>query len=276
MATLGSISRDIRPQASPAPQRFKPAMFNGQSIGIPGSVQAPAINPNDSASISAAVANATNQANNANNQRYSQGLNVLTGGFNSALAGMDSYGTKEKQALKNQLAFNNGKSEQDAISRGLGNSTVRSGLLAQNQRTFNEGMTGVNENVARDRNALLTGGAGSIASFIANRNDNAPDLGMFAGLMQQAQANQMPQQQNTIRVQNGGLSGNSWQNPTMTPMPNQNVGPISQAIGGGQYFGPGYGAANFNSPLQQLAQQGVSMSDAPLLNKPIKPTITPR
>lgn len=260
-----------------AMQRFKPAMFNGQSIGIPGATSAPNINVNDPSSIAAAVQNASNAANNANNQRYSQGLNVLTGGFNSALANMGSYGTREKQGLKNQLAFNNGKSAQDSISRGLDNTTVRSGMLAQNQRTFNEGMTGVNENVARDRNALLTGGANTISNFIANRNDAGPDLGTYASLIQQAQANQQPQQQNVIRTQNGSLSGNSWDHPAIRPLGDGNSGggdgggPISQAIGG-NYMASASGVnVNNPNPLAALAASGVNIGADMTPKKPCRP-----
>lgn len=236
--------------------------FNGTKLDTPASPTAPQINISDPQSIANALTTSTNQANAANNQRYGQGLGVLTGGYQQAMQNAQQFGNTSRQNLNTQLQNNLGQVAQNSVSRGLGNTTIQDSMKAQAQRTYDQSMTGVNEAVAQQQAGLLTGGAGAVSNWIGQRNDQAPDLGQYTGLIQQALSAPKPGQQSVARIQNGSMSGNSWndpgnpqaypttmtgQNPTATigpngamnyiPAPsgvnmNGNMGSIQSAIGG--------------------------------------------
>lgn len=235
----------------------KPLSFNGVNLASPAAPVAPAIKLSDPQSIADAVQSSTNQANAANNQRYTQGLGVLAGGYTSAQNNTSALGKSELGDIQTQLQNANGQSNQDAVNRGLGNTTIRNAMLSMNQQTANKATTGVNESVANLQNGLYTGGAGAISNFIAGRNDVAPDINSYASLLQNAQlANLKP---NTATVQNGSINdpikigggtSTGYQGGSIAgalgggasgAAGGSSSGGGGTAAGGATYFGPGYG-----------------------------------
>jgi hypothetical protein len=144
-------------------------------------------------------------ANSANNLRYGQGLGVLTGGYNTsagdieqAIAASNLNGTTAKKQVGVQLQNDLGHTEQDAINRGLGNTTIRNAMLDMDKRRSNDANQAIDEQVSNRLSGLklqaaqnANQGAGSIAGYIAGRNDVGPDAGMYANLAAQAAANKL-------------------------------------------------------------------------------------
>jgi hypothetical protein len=192
----------------------------GTNITPPGAVAAPKVNLKDPNSIASALQTSTNQANQANNLRYGQGLGVLTGGVNQASGYLDqalqsdmgsSRGAMNK--VQQQYEFDSGKTQQSAINRGIGNTTIADALQQMNKRTRDDSMLNIDNAAAQRRSALYSNmasnarsGAGDISGFIANRNDIAPDLGQYASLVQNAAAAPDPNAKRTATVTNGSIN----------------------------------------------------------------------
>jgi hypothetical protein len=278
------------PQIGPAiAPKKKPLTYNGVDLTSPGTPKAPQFKLDNPQSIADSVANSTNQANTANDKRYGQGLNVLTSGYNSA-GGMigeamnnTSYsGQSQRRDIRQQLVNDQAKTQQSAVSRGIGNTTIVDSLQAGNQRVANNAMSDVNAQVQAQQNALrlqqannFTGGANSIAGFIGGRNDMAPDLGTFAQLIQNAAANK-DTGKNVGTVTNGSINdpiklGSSAKGYTGGSISGSigggGAGAIGTALGGGggggssaggagQYFGPGTGTNNLPVNLADLGYRG--------------------
>jgi hypothetical protein len=192
----------------------------GTNITPPGAVAAPKVNLKDPNSIASALQTSTNQANQANNLRYGQGLGVLTGGVNQASGYLNqalqsdmgsSRGAMNK--VQQQYEFDSGKTQQSAINRGLGNTTIADALHQMDKRTRDDSMLNIDNAAAQRRSALYSNmagnarsGAGDISGFIANRNDIAPDLGQYASLVQNAAAAPDPNAKRTATVTNGSIN----------------------------------------------------------------------
>lgn len=180
------------------------SMF-GQSLTAPTAPSAIAT-PGLAGPISAALTQAQNQANNANQQRYQQQLGVLTGGYNqsaqdyqNALAATSGMGTAAKQNIALNLQNAQGATAQSAVTRGIGNTSVVDALQQGNQRTANNATQAVNEGVANQQIGIMgqqaqnaNQGAGAISQAIAARNDTGPNPALYAQLQQQAAAASVP------------------------------------------------------------------------------------
>lgn len=115
-------------------------------------------------SILASLTSAYDKANAANEARFSEAKKTLSG-FGK------SYANEIAQNTQQQL----GQAEQQAVSRGLGNSTVRSGLISQALRRQNDANLSLQDRLANARVSLLQ-----------SKYDNAPDPYQAAALLAQA------------------------------------------------------------------------------------------
>lgn len=207
-----------RPQ--PAPGTVAPT-FNGINLASPAPKPLPAVS--GAFNITDAINQAQtgqNQANAANALRYNQGLSVLGSGMDQsrnfisqALQASQGLGQTAYSRIGEQEQSRIGGAQQDAISRGLNNTTIAMTMQAGAQRDAERARQDVDEQVANRRigiNLQASGnersGAGEIANFIAGRNDLAPSLGEYAGLVQGA-ASDASGAQRTGSVIRGGSSG---------------------------------------------------------------------
>lgn len=123
---------------------------------------------------------ALEQANNANNARYLQGLGL----YDAQYANLEGVGASGKTRIDEAYNRASANRTQDLISRGLyGTSTglnYERALNSDRERSYQD----LYESLAGARNNVLSGAAG----FIERRSDVAPDLGMFAQLTSDAAA----------------------------------------------------------------------------------------
>lgn len=141
-------------------------------------------------------------ANAANEERYQelmtllQGLVSQTGStYQDVLNDLSTSGDSAKQRVQQNAVRLWGQSEQDLISRGLGNTTIRMGarrgIEEDTQRLMNE----IDEQVSRQKAGVKQSQAsaniqttGMLASAIEGRNDVGPDMSQYAALLQNAAA----------------------------------------------------------------------------------------
>lgn len=130
---------------------------------------------------------AQQSANKANEDRYQQILSSLSGMGGSARRRVDQQATQA-----------GGAADQDLISRGLGNTTVRSSVqrgIASDKELANQT---IDEQVA-----------GMKAGVMERRNDEGPDLSMYANLIQAASAAGDPNKRTQAFIGRGVPAGGS-------------------------------------------------------------------
>ncbi len=165
----------------------------------------------------------TEKANKANEDRYKELLGQFdalaqqvgsAGTFGEAQKLIENIGTAARTEIADQANRAAAQSDQDLISRGLGNTTVRSaqqrGILGDTSKA----LAAQSEKEAAAKAGLLTQRAGAElsiggmrASAIEGRQDVGPDLGMFASLLQAAAANEQPATKPTVRTTSSGGMG---------------------------------------------------------------------
>lgn len=118
----------------------------------------------DLGSIMAAIKAAQDKANAANEGRYAQ-----------ANAYLSKYGKSYKADINDAYNQDVGKTEQEAVSRGIGNTTIRNSLLQGVAKTRNNALLNLNDRLAQQRVNLLQ-----------SKTDQGPDPMAFAGLLQNA------------------------------------------------------------------------------------------
>lgn len=151
------------------------------------------------------------KANMANEERYQNLLKSIQGTgeqtqatFGEALTGVADVGSASRERIRRNYANLWGQAEQDLISRGLGNTTirptVRRGIASDEALALSQ----VDESMAQLRSGILQNRAGMEfnvgglqAGAIQNRSDVGPDLSLYAGLLQQSAASQVPGQGGT-------------------------------------------------------------------------------
>jgi hypothetical protein len=144
------------------------------------------------------------QANKANVQRYNDLLQSIsnTGGqvagtYGQASGLLDTLGqtaaTRIGQQTQQQIAGN----QQNLVSRGLGNTTIGVNLENQAQQQGEQALQAANEAVAAQKSGVLQAQAGSqvnlgqmTAQGIESLNQQAPNMGLYANMIQQAAAGQ--------------------------------------------------------------------------------------
>lgn len=225
--TAGPISAAMGVGA-PNPTNFA----SGLSQVTPPKMTAPtSMNP---LSIAQNLTDYQNQANTANNTRYNQALSVLGQGQQTSKADIAGYGQQELGRIDLNLQNQLGGVQQNAISRGLGNTTVADTMTYMPQRQAADARLGVTEMQGRLNSGIDTGAASSIAGLIGSRQDQAPDASMYSQLMQ------------------GAAAGNYGQKPNFSGQ-TQNYAPPSQPFGGG--------AGGGGSAQNQAAQQGYNQTN---------------
>lgn len=139
-------------------------------------------------------------ANQANLQRYNQLLASIQnlgaqthGTYNEALKNINTVGDAARTRVDRNFTQQMGSADQDLITRGLGNTTIRPTIQRgiESDRALNQ--QSIDEQQAQLRSGVLQNRAGNemqvgslLARAIEGRNDTGPDLGMFTSLLQQA------------------------------------------------------------------------------------------
>jgi hypothetical protein len=244
-------------------------------------------NLGDITSIMRQVNTAQNQANSANNQRYTQLLGVLNnaasgqqGLYGQALGSLNAgygnaVGSLNNSLANNQTVFNNelnrvgqqakqagAAAQQSAISRGLGNTTITNALQDQVTRSANDAYSNIAaQKASMDNNvyaniANLYSNQGSAAANLQSNQANAYMNGgtTIAGAIQ-SRTDQGPDlSQYAQLIQAAQAAKASSNKSTITtyrpdPGPNSVLGPGGSAGGGGLSGGiaASMGGGGFNS-----------------------------
>lgn len=124
------------------------------------------------------------QANQANEARYRDILGGYQSRYQRAMDMLNGLGQQEAKDI-NELYDNQAATQrQSLIGRGLGNSTVLDTMLAGSDRERNADLGRLNDRVrqqALNTDASMTG---DTLQFMERRNDQPPDMGLLASLMQ--------------------------------------------------------------------------------------------
>jgi len=153
-------------------------------------------------------------ANKANEKRYTQLLKQLRdtqqqslGTYSEAMGEVRKLGKTRESDIQRDAVRQGAAAEQDLISRGLGNTTIRSsvqrGVEEDRQRSLNmlaEMLAGQRAGVLQDRAGLEAQLGGQIAGAIERRSDIGPDTGLYAGLIQQLARAEQASQPTNVRV----------------------------------------------------------------------------
>jgi len=172
------LSQQMNSQAPSAPNLS--GLFPGNS-GLQGVLQQ--------------LQNSQNQANQANQTRYQDILGMYS-----------NLGQSGAQQIQQQTQQMQGQNTQSMTSRGLGNTTVSG---AMNNQIASLGQ----QNLLNLQDTLT----GQEAGAMMQMNQNGPNLGQYAGLLQQAgmgqpgsNAAQMQQSQMQSAFNNAGMGGGGW------------------------------------------------------------------
>ncbi len=145
---------------------------------------------------------AQKRANDANQQRYSQGLEELNAGrdsmrqyFAQANSLIQDIGTSAVEEINRGSERSFALGRQGLISSGLSNTTITGSLVRgteedrqrELQRVDEQKRTALGGLSERQASAEI-GASGNIAGFIAARNDTGPDPASYAGLIRDAAA----------------------------------------------------------------------------------------
>jgi hypothetical protein len=149
---------------------------NGQAIGVPeGGGMAGFLSQADEAQMA---------ANAANDARY----NAILGGYDSRIGGVEGdlskLGATERQAIEDRHVQSKAAADQDLLTRGLGDSTIRSSVMRGYDTEKDRSLTRLAEDQTRLRLEYLPALQGDRLSFMERRNDVAPDPMNYAQLGQ--------------------------------------------------------------------------------------------
>lgn len=139
-------------------------------------------------------------ANQANQQRYDELLGELSNlssrsqaSFSEAIQQQQGFGELEKSRIDRSLTQNLANVDQDLVSSGLSNTTIRPSARREEEMQAAFSRQDVDRRVADQRTALQQQGlqsdmdiANMRATAIEGRNDTGPDLGAYASLIAQA------------------------------------------------------------------------------------------
>lgn len=193
---------------------------------------------------------AQEEANEANELRYQQGLAELTGArdvmrelYGEAGEMMGDVGRSAMEDISRGAVAAGGRGRQQLISSGLANTTIAANLMRGTEEDRRRAMERVEGQQATMRGGLATqragvemAGGGAMADFIARRSDVGPDPALYGSLIQAAMAGGTGE---PIRVQAGlgpmaraGLTG------TGRPMGGGGGGGLDMGGGGAGYVTP--------------------------------------
>lgn len=140
------------------------------------------------------------QANAANEQRYQQIIGELQATnsrvgqtYDDAMGLLSTLGDSERERIDMGKVRQQGQTEQDLISRGLGNTTIRQSALRGVEDDAQRAHQSVTEQVGRQQAGMLQARAGAeerggqfLGSMMERRTDQAPDMNRLTSLLQQA------------------------------------------------------------------------------------------
>lgn len=216
------------------------------------------------------------QANAANEQRYGEIIDTI--GSTSQRLGQTydrvddlllSLGTSERGRIEQTRQRESARADQDLISRGLGNTTVRESVQRGVNEDANRLGAELTEQVSRQRAGVLTQRAGAeqsqgnfLAQMMERRTDQGPDLGMMASLLNQAGQAEAGAEAQTLFT---GLSANARAGRTASgrEFSSSGGGSVGAGITGGGSPQPGNRAAVYrnasNAAASRLAGGGGMM-----------------
>ncbi len=227
-----------------------PINYGGVNITPPAPIKSPIYNPGSSISnYISQLSTAQNAANQANNQRYGQGLGVLSQGYGqgaqylqNAADNTANIGKTEQQQIDIAKQQGLGGVVQNTVSRGLNNTTIQDALKSGVNRTADLATTANNESIARQQNAVMeqqaaqaNQGAQGIAGYIAQRSDKAPDQSAMAALVQGAASNASGARR-TAQIGGNMPPAQGWIGSSSTPPVSSGGAGGGGALGSGQYF----------------------------------------
>jgi hypothetical protein len=145
------------------------------------------------------------QANNAGLQQFRRLMGATNrigqkqfgpnGLYNQAIGAQSQMGNTAHQQVADTTAQNAAQADQDLVSRGLGNTTVRSSVQRGIQSDAMKQNQAINESVANAKSGLLSQQAGALENYgnfkansILSKQNVPPDLQMYMSLIQQLAA----------------------------------------------------------------------------------------
>lgn len=239
-----------------------PMSYAGQNIAAPAPVQSkPVVAGNIQSAIDSAQAG-QNAANNANNQRYTQGLGVLSntgnqanqfaaqgqqqlqtgegsaqGYIQNAIANNASFGNAARQRVQLGLQNAQGSTAQSAVSRGIGNTTVLDALQRGNARDAEQQNQAIDEAAANRATSLNLQQANTATTFAGQK------------------ANQSNVQGNAARTGGTDVAGFIANRNDVAP----NLGEYANLVQGAAQGGPGkMTGTTINAPASYTGGFGAS------------------
>lgn len=198
------------------------------------------------------------KANAANQQRATEGMGDINSAYGkgstnyaNATADIANMGQAEGDRIDRNTQKSLGSSQQSAVSRGIGNTTITDSLARGITDDAELQHEGVNEQVGRLQSGLQTQQAGfenqygqEQAGFLERQNDNGPDSGLYSSLIRAASS--------------GGSKAQGTQiNPYGSPGQLSNIqGYSSGGLIGGQGGGGGSGGGGSTGPRLMTGQGG--------------------
>lgn len=123
------------------------------------------------------------EAKAANEARYNEIKQGYANRIADAQKDLAGLGASERQAIDDRYAQGKSSADQDLISRGLGNTTVRSSVMRGYDAQRSRDQTQLGEDLAKLRLQYLPALEGDRLQFMERRNDVPPDLGQFTNLL---------------------------------------------------------------------------------------------
>lgn len=135
------------------------------------------------------------QARAANETRYAQQIATLNDNFGQADQVLNGMGATAKADNTRAFADAEGSFTQDAVGRGIYNTSLLDALKLRNREGLARANLAVDESVADRRSGLLERRGQAVAGAIERRVDEGPDTGSYLALVGQAQAEKAAQRE---------------------------------------------------------------------------------
>lgn len=218
-------------------------------------------NQSSIASIIASLEQSQKAANDANQQRYTGGLEELESGresmrqyFAQANSLIQDIGSSAIEDINRGSERSFAMGRQHLISSGLSNTTITNSLIRGTEEDRRREMERVEEQRAtaqaglneRQAGAEL-GASGNIAQFMAARNDIGPDPASYAGLIQAASATNTSPIQASLGASAGQAPINAGQSGLIRPTQYGAGGGNSAASGSNAGQAPGTGGGGIQA-----------------------------
>lgn len=141
------------------------------------------------ASILAAFTGSMKKANRANEQRFAQAKTAQNKGFRGERKAIKGFGAGVQNQINENQAADVARTEQDAISRGLSNTTIRQGMISQANRRADAANLNLQDRLAMMKADVRGRRGAARTNLLASKFDNAPDPSMLVNLISQMNQN---------------------------------------------------------------------------------------